>query len=60
MLDLVGDVVLAALSIAETAAILLTFGFKVARGLDIGVIFVFLPTESLVDQMDKDTLTEVA
>ena len=38
---------------------MLTFSFEVARRLLIGVIFVFLTAEALIDKMDKDTLAQV-
>ena len=60
VLDLIRDVVLATLSITETAAILVGLLLEIARRLHIRVILVLLSTEALVNQVNEDALTEVA
>ena len=60
VLDLIRDVVLATLSITETAAILVGLLLEIARRLHIRVILVLLSTEALVNQVNEDALTEIA
>ena len=59
MFDLIGDIVLSTFAVTQAAAILLAFSFEVAGGLLIGVVFVFLTAEALIDEVDEDTLAQV-
>ena len=60
MLYLVCDILFAPFAITKTAASLLTIGFKVARRFNFRIILTFLATEALVDEVNEDTLAEVA
>lgn len=58
MLDLVSDVIFATFAIAETATVL--FSFEIAGRFNFRIVLVFLTAKALVDQMDEDTLCEIA
>lgn len=53
MLNLVSDVIIASFAIAHTHSILL----QVRGWLHVGVIFLLLATESLINQIQEDPLT---
>ena len=58
MLDLISYVLFAAFAVAQTAAILFTIFFKIAWGFNIRIVFVLLTAETLVDEMNENTLAQ--